>query len=354
MPKFPRNYYFRRQLLKISEQLEMRDVKNLSFLCTDVVPRSQAKEIRHGIDLFAILEERGYLSPRNTAFLYRCLHDIGKPALGESLMVVPRLPRMPDSLHSHRQLTIRFRDKARWSIQTLAAIELINKEEMKNVCGEVHLALSEDFPVPLWKPDESASLSIDEVVSTTLRSLFLYTKSQLEAIIISGNEGLKLNRPVRECEVQFKVLEGELDRIGWNSKVREKVKEKDSQGERGQLACQNIHEMCTNLLGSEAPEIDGIIHRVENYICAINYTRHSIWQVPLTYQWLINLLRLARVSVLDLSKHRKLLSNLLSQERESITNNYETLVQFVGEDTLEKLQLVPQAQLPSSSGNNTY
>ena len=70
---------------------------------------------------------------------------------------------------------------------------------------------------------ESASLSIDEVVSTTLRSLFLYTKSQLEAIKISGNEGLKLNRPVRECEVQFKVLEGELDRIGWNSKIREKV-----------------------------------------------------------------------------------------------------------------------------------
>ena len=85
MPIFSRNYYFRRQLLKISEQLEMRDVKNLSFLCTDVVPRSQAKEIMDGIDLFAILEERGYLSPHNTAFLYRCLHDIGKPALGRKL-----------------------------------------------------------------------------------------------------------------------------------------------------------------------------------------------------------------------------------------------------------------------------
>ena len=44
-------------------------------------------------------------------------------------------------------------------LQTLAAIELINKEEMK-FCGEVHLALSEDLPVPLWKPDESASLSM--------------------------------------------------------------------------------------------------------------------------------------------------------------------------------------------------
>lgn len=224
MSKFPPNYNFRLRLLQISEQLEMRDVKKLSYLCTDVVPRSQAKDITDGIDLFAILEERGYLSPRDTAFLYRCLHDIGKPALGESLLGVPR---MPDSLHSHHQMTIRFRDKAIWNIQTLAKIELINKEEMENVCGEVHLALSEDLPVPLWEPDESASQSIDEVVSTTLRSLFLYTKSQLEAIKISGNEGLKLNRPVQECEVQFKVLEGELDRIGWNSKVREKVKEKD-------------------------------------------------------------------------------------------------------------------------------
>ena len=140
---------------------------------------------------------------------------------------------------------------------------------------------------------------------------------------------------------------------GIRESVRKLKKRIPKERELGQLTCQNIHEMCTNLLGSEAPEIDGIIHRVENYICAINYTRHSIWQVPLTYQWLINLLRLARVSVLDLSKHHKLLSNLLSQERESITNNYETLVQFVGEDTLEKLQLVPQAQLQSSSGSNT-
>ena len=221
-------------------------------------------------------------------------------------------------------------------------VELINVEEMKNVCGEVHLALTNDLPVALWQPDDSTSVNVDEVVSTTLRSLFLYTKSQLEAIKISGNNCLELNRPVQNCEVQFKVLEDELDRIGWNSKVRDKVKEKDSQGKEGQRACQNILEMCTNLLGSEAPEVDGILHRLEDCICAINHTRHSIWQAPLTYQWLINLLHLARGSVLDLSKHRELLSNLLSQERASITSNYETLVQFVGEDTLEKLQLAPR------------
>ena len=119
------------------------------YRCCAQIP--QAKDITDGIDLFAILEERGYLSPRNTAFLYRCLHVIGKPALGESLLGVPR---MPDSLHSHHQMTIRFRDKAIWNIQTLAKIELINKEEMENVCGGVHLALSEDLPVPLWEPDE--------------------------------------------------------------------------------------------------------------------------------------------------------------------------------------------------------
>ena len=62
-------------------------------------------------------------------------------------------------------------------------IQLINKEEIRSTCGEVRLILIDDLPAPLWQPDErTAAVSIDEVASDTLDSLFLYTKSQLEAI----------------------------------------------------------------------------------------------------------------------------------------------------------------------------
>jgi len=75
-------------------------------------------------------------------------------------------------------------------------------------CGEVRLILTDDLPVPLWQPDErTAAVSIDEVVSDNLNSLFLYTKYQLEAIQISlPNNTYKLSKPARVCEARFKVF----------------------------------------------------------------------------------------------------------------------------------------------------
>ena len=79
---------------------------------------------------------------------------------------------------------------------------------MRSTCGEVRLILTDDLPAPLWQPDErTAAVSINEVVSDTLDSLFLYTKSQLEAIQISlPDNTYKLSKPARECEEQFKVF----------------------------------------------------------------------------------------------------------------------------------------------------
>ena len=52
--------------------------------------------------------------------------------------------------------------------------------------------------------ERTAAVSIDEVASDTLDSLFVYTKSQLEAIQISlPNNTYKLSKPARECEEQL-------------------------------------------------------------------------------------------------------------------------------------------------------
>ena len=126
---------------------------------------------------------------------------------------------------------------------------------MRSTCGEVHLILTDDLPVPLWQPDErTAAVSIDEVASDTLNSLFLYTKSQLESIQTSlPDNTYKLSKPARKCEKQFKVFSlYMLDKIRWNSKIRKQVKsEKDMQGKNGQQVCENIHEICEDLLRSE-------------------------------------------------------------------------------------------------------
>ena len=352
MEGFPEHYIYRRQLLKVSDNLEVRDVERLCYLCRGVVPRDRAEEVREGTQLFDILEEHNYISPHNLEFLGMCLRDIGRERLieelpGDEATTCNPLPCMPNSLQATKQMIVVFRRKAHWSIGTLAKIQLTNSIEMENICGEVHLAITaeqaKDLPISLWQPGERCKVSIDEVVTTTLKSLFLYTKSQLEAIQISCAQNIhKLKKPSKECTEQMKVLEEMLDKIEWNSKIRERVKAKALQTQEGQQACKNIREICTDLLRTE--ELDDNIQSIEDHLSALCSTRNSLWQVPLTYLWLINLLHLAKTSALDLTKHREVIWNLLIREKESIASNYDTLLLFVGKDTLEKLEITPQSQ----------
>ena len=351
--RLPEHYVYRLQLLKVSNKLEVRDVERLCYLCRGVVPRDRAKEIREGIQLFDILEEHNYLSPHNLGFLCRCLGDIDRERLIEELPEDDCYPPpcMPNSLQPSKQMVVIFRDKARWSIETLAKIKLTNPIEMENICGEVHLAITaeeaKDLPISVWQPGEHCKVSIDEVVTTTLRSLFSYTKSQLEAIQISCAHNIhKLKKPSKECTEQMSVLEEMLDKIEWNPKIRERVKAKTLPIQEGQQACEHIREICTDLLRTK--ELDDNVQRIEDHISALCSTRNSLWQVPLTYLWLLNLLHLARTSTLDLTKHRKVIFDLLIRDKESITSNYDTLLLFVGKDTLEKLEITPQTQFQNT------
>ena len=355
MEGFPEGYIYRRQLLKVSDNLEVRDVERLCYLWRSVVPRDRVKEIREGTQLFDILEEHDYISPHNLGFLAMCLRDIGRERLIEELpeneATTCRLPCMSNSLQANEQMIVVFRRKAHWSIETLANIQLTNPIEMENICGEVQLAITaeqaKDLPISLWQPDEHCKVSIDEVVTTTLKSLFLYTKSQLEAIQISCAHNIhKLKKPSKECTEQMEVLEEMLDKIEWNPEIRERVKTKALKTQKGQQACKNIREICTDLLRTE--ELEDNIQSIEDHLSALCSTRNSLWQVPLTYLWLINLLHLARTSALDLTKHREVIWSLLIREKESITSNYDTLLLFVGKDTLEKLEITPQSQFQNT------
>ena len=352
--RLPEHYVYRRQLLKVSNKLEVRDVESLCYLCRGVVTKNRAKEIREGTQFFDILEEHNYLSPHNLGFLRMCLRDIDRERLIEELPEDDYYPPpcMPNSLQQSKQMVVIFRDKARWSIETLAKIKLTNPIEMENICGEVHLAITAEeakyLPISLWQPGEHCKVSVDEVVTTTLRSLFSYTKSQLEAIQISCPHNIhKLKKPSKECTEQMNVLEEMLDKIEWNLKIRKRVKAKTLPIQEGQQACEHIREICTDLLRTE--ELDDNVQRIEDHISALCSTRNSLWQVPLTYLWLLNLLHLARTSTLDLMKHRQVIFDLLIRDKESITSNYDTLLLFVGKDTLEKLEITPQTQFQNTS-----
>ncbi len=71
-------FFFHKYLLQISEQLSSREVAKLCYLCRDLVPKSQAKDINEGYQFFDILEEKKMLAPGNVTFLLECFHTIGR------------------------------------------------------------------------------------------------------------------------------------------------------------------------------------------------------------------------------------------------------------------------------------
>ncbi|NXX70516.1 FADD protein, partial [Spizella passerina] len=65
-------------LFSISSELSAKEVKELTFLCRDKVPKGKSETVQVGLDLFSILRERGHIAPDNLEFLKQLLRTINR------------------------------------------------------------------------------------------------------------------------------------------------------------------------------------------------------------------------------------------------------------------------------------
>lgn len=65
-------------MVRISQKLSDRDLKELKFLCGDIVSESALDEVTTPTDLFKVLQYYGHLSPESYEFMRRCLLSIGR------------------------------------------------------------------------------------------------------------------------------------------------------------------------------------------------------------------------------------------------------------------------------------
>lgn len=73
-----RTLVFRKQLFRISNELTGSDVKNLKFLCTDLLPRREVEGVETAFELFGALQEINELAPDNLGFLEELLKTLRK------------------------------------------------------------------------------------------------------------------------------------------------------------------------------------------------------------------------------------------------------------------------------------
>uniref|UniRef100_A0A8C5IIN9 Fas associated via death domain n=1 Tax=Junco hyemalis TaxID=40217 RepID=A0A8C5IIN9_JUNHY len=69
---------FQSLLFSVSSELSAKEVKELTFLCRDKVPKGKSETVRIGLDLFSTLRERGHIAPDNLEFLKQLLRKINR------------------------------------------------------------------------------------------------------------------------------------------------------------------------------------------------------------------------------------------------------------------------------------
>ena len=338
-----KSFTFHGHLLEISEQLGARDLVKLCYLCRSVVPKAQAEKITEGFQLFDVLEELHLLSPTKLAFLGACLRTIGKVALAERLTAsTTSLPYKPSSFSTDEQLLRNtFRSQAsqhRLCMEKLSSTTLLPHSEVACLFAEMEFAVGMDLPVPWMKP-EGIVEDFDGIVASTLSSMFSFFDCLIKSGFAFLANDIQLTRQLLErCSNEYSRFEKTVARTHWNLVVREKVNQKisqrqDPQGREARKACQYISHLCVDILGVEGMRKEA--QDTDNNLYMLESVYYSFWGRLPMYQWLANLLHLAKTSVLDLSKHRELLLKLLTKHRTDIVQNYGLLSQTVGEEVLE-------------------
>ena len=334
---FPANFAYRQQLLQISEELSEQHVKRLCYLCKDVLPKMQCEQITEGFQLFDLLEDQRLLASDNLTFLSECLSIIGKMKLAASL------PYTPQSFVTQQLVSV-FHSKANHyasTMENLGKADLFPRIHLTQLLAEVYFVLKMDLPTNLGIPPELSMADLDRIVATTLREIFLCSAAQRKlACTLVSNDFQARQVYSAECHTYYTHFDNAVTEIKWNSvvcaKVRNVISERrEPQGTGARKACEYIRQVCVDILRSD--QIQQHLDEASKHLFALESIYYNVWQKLPMYHWLVNLLYLAKSSILDLSKHCELLLMLLEEHRKGIIENYSELSQILGQEVLDDL-----------------
>lgn len=80
-----RKQNYRLNLNRIASKLTGENLRQLKFLCYDVIPAGDNERVLTPQDLFTELEQREKIAPNRLDFLHKCLQDIGRDDLATDL-----------------------------------------------------------------------------------------------------------------------------------------------------------------------------------------------------------------------------------------------------------------------------
>ena len=396
-------YHFRRNLLKIYQNLSKEDINNLVYISPEC-----PEDVKSGREYCQLLEKKGLIGPTNYDYLLDRLIDIGREDLAFQLMErVCQSPHTPSSLSTH--LLARLLGSGREDL----AIELMkckcrvphlpsglssahqmllmvfnakqgictaHRRAIAKLCDPVY-AMNEmgglleahfcQIVLQSTKVDMAATVyqwsnfsvfedrgTLGELLENTLESIFSFAdafRTHIVTILSSETAQLQSIEPsATACTLAFDRFSEALADSGWNHDGRQdpiirRTKRDFPIDTQAQSACKTIADLCEGI--SDEQKIEEAEGLVKEELFTFVTGMYACWYSTPMYHWMRTLIQLAASSKLDLTRYHEHIIKVVTRHREPIIQYYSKFTQLLGRDILKMVDPIlnmPQPKTISS------
>ena len=363
-------------LLHLSEQLSSEELESLAFLVcpTRFDDHLMASKLRLGLaDLLE--KEENVISLQFIDFLSTCLEAIGRADLAQHLCSLTAPQVLLSSFSTSQQqlnlkISLLFHTKHQSYDFHMRALATLERDEkcrvrllepmMKSVyesyCCTTVFPLAQKLQINLqnWShPDD-----FNELIQVSLQKIFEFNQTYMTRIrFLENGRDLhleQLHEINSKCAKAFEEFDSIMNYFEWNSDVRSEVKRNEKSratpfGTPADIACEYIFELCQET--SRCSGLHQEKHLAEKHLQILHGIFGCCCCNAVVLQWLATLLCLSTFfspehnGILDLSKHKALLENLVKQVKDDIIELYPTISLIVGDNFLCEVAPILESQI---------
>ena len=396
-------YNFRRNLLKLYQNLSDEDIKNLVYLSPEC-----PEDVKGGREYFLLLEKKGLIGPTNYDYVLDRLIDIGREDLAFQLMErVCQSPHTPSSVSTHLLERLLGRGREDQAMELMkctcmcciphtpsglslphqSLVVVFNAKQgictahrkaiakLRDLDNEVHIVgrlLEEYFcqsalqstkvkkasPVYQW-PSFSVFEdrgTLGELLENTLESIFSFADAfrRNKVIIVSSEKAqlTSIKKSAKESDLAFDEFSEALADSGWNPDGRQdpiirRTKRDFQVDTQAQSALKAIADLCEGLsCEKEIEEREGI---VKEELFTFVSTMYTCWYSTPMFHWMRTLIQLAASSKLDLTKYREHIIKVVKAHEVHIIQYYSIFTRLLGRDLLKTVDPILNMPQPETS-----
>lgn len=363
-------------LLHLSEQLTSEELEKLAYLVCPQQCNDQFTAAKLRLGLTDLLEKGGsVISMQFIDLLSTCLEAIGRADLAQHLCSLTAPQVFLSSFSTSQQqldlkISLLFYSKHQsydFHMRALTTLERdggyrtrLLKPVIEGIFDNYHrstvLPLAQTLQIILqnWSRRDN----FDKSIGASLQKVFDFNQAyNARTRFIDSSSEMHLERLQElnsNCSKAYEEFDSIMNMFDWNSEARSELRRKERYratpfGTPADIACEYIFDLC-----QETSRCSGLRRekeQVEKHLQILHGVFGCCCSNGVVLQWLATLLCLSTSFskthniILDLSKHKALLVNLVKLVKDDITELYPMISLLVGGDLLQRIAPFLESQI---------